>query len=437
MPSGVAVVRVTGRAAGVALDRLAGPRPRPRRAALRPIGPADDPIDRGLVLWFPGPDSATGEDVAEFHLHGGRAVVGAVLDALAGLPDLRPAEPGEFTKRAFLNDRIDLTEAEGIGDLVAAETEAQRRQALRQMGGGLRALYDAWRGRLVRALAHLEADLEFPDEDLPDGVSSSVRATVAGLAAEIADHLADGRAAERVRTGIAVAILGAPNAGKSTLLNVLARRDAAIVSPVAGTTRDVVEVHLDLAGLPVALWDTAGLRHARDPVEAEGVRRSLARAEAADLRLVVLDGAAWPAVPPSVAPMLAGAGPGRDPLIVWAKADLRNDAGPANAVLRTEAPDGLWIAAPTGTGLDRLEAALAERVAGLATLAGGLAPTRSRHRAALIETLAALARVQSAEALELAAEDLRLAAAALGRITGRVDVEDLLDVVFRDFCIGK
>ncbi|MCA8932625.1 MAG: tRNA uridine-5-carboxymethylaminomethyl(34) synthesis GTPase MnmE [Rhodospirillaceae bacterium] len=440
MPAGVAVVRVSGRSARSAIAALAPPLPEPRRAVLRPIGPAGDAIDRGLVLWFPGPHSATGEDVAEFHVHGGRAVVGDLLEALGRLADLRPAEPGEFTRRAVLNGRMDLTEAEAVADMVAAETAMQRRQALRQMGGALRTRYDGWRTRLLAALAHLEADLDFPDEDLPAGIAAAVAPEVAALAEEITRHLDDGGAAERVRSGVAVAILGPPNAGKSSILNKLARRPAAIVSHIAGTTRDVVEVHLDLAGLAVTLWDTAGLRDdGGDEIEAEGIRRSLERAETADLRLVVLDGAGWPDVPAATAGVLASAD-----LAVWNKADLRGAGSPGGdppAESKVEPMAGgvpaLWVSALTGAGLAELEAALAERAGGLAALAAGLGPTRTRHRAALQDTKAALVRALATAEPELAAEDLRVAATALGRITGRIDVEDLLDVVFRDFCIGK
>ena len=425
--AGVAVVRVSGPAAGAAVDTLAPPRPPPRQAVLRRIGPPGDPIDRGLVLWFPAPASFTGEDLVEFQVHGGRAVVDGLVDALVALPGLRPAEPGEFSRRAFLNGKLDLTEVEAVADMVAAETAAQRRQALRQLGGALRRQYDGWRARLVRCLAHVEADLDFPDEDLPAGIIAAVAPELAGMRQEIARHLDDGGAAERLRAGVAVAILGPPNAGKSSLLNRLARRDAAIVSHLAGTTRDVIEVHLDLDGVPVAVWDTAGLRAGGDAIEAEGVRRSRARAAEADLRLVVLDGARWPEVPEAVADMIDATA-----LVVWNKADLRpaTPGGPPAA-------EPVWISALTGAGLDMLERALSERVAALAGVAGGLAPTRARHRTALEDTRAALDRALAAPAPELAAEDLRLAARALGRITGRVDVEDLLDVVFRDFCIGK
>ncbi|MBM3488385.1 MAG: tRNA uridine-5-carboxymethylaminomethyl(34) synthesis GTPase MnmE, partial [Alphaproteobacteria bacterium] len=289
--AGIAVIRVSGPGAGLALRALGLARlPPPRRATrARLRDAAGESIDDGLVLWFPAPASYTGEDVAELHVHGGRATVAAMLGALAAIPGLRPAEPGEFTRRAFENGKFDLTAAEGLADLVAAETEAQRRQALRQRDGALARLYDGWRGRLVRTLAHLEADLDFADEDLPDDLGRSAATALAALAAEVHAHLAGAGRGERLRDGLSIAIVGAPNVGKSSLLNVLAQREAAIVATTAGTTRDVIEVHLDLGGYPVVLADTAGLRPTDDPVEGEGVRRARARAMAADLKLAVFD----------------------------------------------------------------------------------------------------------------------------------------------------
>ncbi|WP_207485333.1 tRNA uridine-5-carboxymethylaminomethyl(34) synthesis GTPase MnmE [Arenibaculum pallidiluteum] len=424
---GVAVMRVSGPAAGGALSALTGrslpPARRASLARLRDPG-TGDPIDTGIVLWFPGPASFTGEDVAEIQVHGGRAVVAALAEALAARPGLRPAEPGEFSRRAFENGRLDLTEAEAIADLVDAETSAQRRQALRQMDGALGRLYEDWRGRLMRALAHLEAEIDFPDEDLPGGVGAAVRPVLEALAGEIADHLDDGHRGERLRDGISVAILGAPNAGKSSLLNALARRDAAIVSETAGTTRDVIEVHLDLGGYPVVLADTAGLREATDAVETEGIRRALARAEAADLRIAVFDAAALPALDARTAALLGGS-----TLAVVNKIDAHPGAVVPNGMMALSAKTGAGVAAVMG----RLEALVAER------FGVGQAPalTRARHRAALEDCRRALAGALEAPLPELAAEDVRLAVRALGRITGRVDVEDLLDVIFRDFCIGK
>jgi tRNA modification GTPase len=296
---------------------LAGGLPPPRVARHVRLRDPDsgEALDDGLALWFPGPRSVTGEDVAELHLHGSRAVLGAVM-AVLRRRGLRLAEPGEFTRRAFLNGKLDLTQAEAVADLAAAETEAQRRQALRQLDGALGALYRGWGDRLLRLLAHLEAAIDFPDEDLPPAIEARVADETADLACEIERHLADGHRGERLRDGIAVAIVGPPNAGKSSLLNQLARREAAITSPIAGTTRDVIEVAIDLAGYPVVLADTAGLRETADAIEQEGLRRALARAESAELRLFVFDAAR-----PEDA-VGAVQWPGPDTLLVANKIDL-------------------------------------------------------------------------------------------------------------------
>jgi len=336
---------------------------------------------------------------------------------------VRLAEPGEFTRRAFFHGKLDLTQAEAIADLTAAETEAQRRQALRQLDGHLGALYRGWSARLLQMLAHFEAAIDFPDEDLPPAIEAEVAAEAATLAAEIAAHLADGHRGERLRDGITVAIVGPPNAGKSSLLNQLARREAAITSPVAGTTRDVIEVAIDLAGYPVILADTAGLRESSDAIEQEGLRRALARAEAAELRLFVFDAAR----PEDTAG--AAAWPGPDTLLVANKIDLIAGAGALP-------PGALAVSALTGDGVPELIEALRQRVSADFDLAAPLL-TRARHRAALEDAAVALSRALAATLLELKAEDLRLAWRSLGRITGTVDVEDLLDVIFADFCIGK
>lgn len=406
------------------------PPPAPRVAVLRRFRKprSGEPIDRGLALWFPAPESATGEDVAEFHIHGGPAVVAALADALAALPGLRPAEPGEFTRRAFAAGRLDLTEVEGIADLIAAETEAQRRQALRQMEGGLHTLYEGWRGSLLEAMAHVEATLDFSDQDLPDDAAAVVDPRLAALETEIAAHLDDDRRGERLRAGFSVVILGAPNAGKSSLLNRLAGRDAAIVSARAGTTRDVIEAHLNIAGWPVTIADTAGLRESTDEVEGEGVRRALAQAESADLALVVLDGACWPAVDRRSLALASDAS-----LLVLNKIDLLPGAPPATVEGRAALP----VSCRTGAGIDTLVASLAAAIERRYPIAAEPALTRARHRQALADCQAALARGRAQPADERLTEELRLAATALGRITGRVDVEDMLDIVFRDFCIGK
>jgi tRNA modification GTPase len=427
---GVAIVRVSGPLAGTALTTLTGrPLPAPRMASFVRLTVPDSGefLDQGLVLWFPSPHSFTGEDVAEFHVHGGRAVIAGVIDALASLPGLRIAEPGEFSRRGFENGKFDLTAAEAIADLVDADTSAQRRQALRQMEGELGRLYDGWRHRLTRALAHLEADIDFPDEDLPEGVAVMVRPELEALAGEIAAHLNDNRRGERLRDGIHIAILGAPNAGKSSLLNVLARREAAIVSERAGTTRDVVEVHLDLGGFPVVLADTAGLREAADEIESEGIRRALDRAANADLKLAVFDATALPELDAQTLAVVDD-----QTLVVLNKVDSTS-----GVVQEIGGKPAMPVSARTGEGLPELLRALTSAVQTRFEAPGVPALTRARHRGALEECAASLHRAMSADLPELAAEDVRLASRALGRITGRVDVEDLLDVIFQDFCIGK
>src|SRR5216683_4237567 len=391
-------------------------------AIIRLSGPASGPAVHALALWFPAPGSVTGEDVAELHVHGSRAVIAAIMAALGRL-GLRLAEPGEFTRRAFLNNKLDLVQAEAVADLAAAETEAQRRQALRQLDGRLGELYRGWSDRLLRLLAHLEAAIDFPDEDLPPEIEAHVAAETVVLAAEIARHLADGHRGERLRDGIAVAIVGPPNAGKSSLLNQLARREAAITSPIAGTTRDVIEVAIDLAGYPVLFADTAGLRDSADAIEEEGRRRAVARAESAELRLFVFDAGC------SGDAHGAEQWPGPDTLLVANKIDLAADRG--------SLPHGaLALSALTGEGIPELIATLAARIAGSYDIAAPLL-TRARHREALENGAEALTRSLRADLPELRAEDLRLAWRSLGRITGRADVEDLLDVIFADFCLGK
>jgi tRNA modification GTPase len=429
-PGALAVVRLSGPRAGDVVKQLTRkPLPTPRRMVLRTLVDPDtgEAFDKGLVVWFAQPDTETGEPMAELHLHGGRAVVGAALDALARLEFCRLAEPGEFTRRAFENGKLDLTEAEGIADLVAAETAAQRRQALQQMDGALHRLYEAWRSRGLRALAHLEAAIDFPDEDLPEGLADEVRVAIAGLRAEIAAHL-DDRRGERLRDGLSIAIIGPPNAGKSSLLNLLARREAAIVSETAGTTRDVIEVHLDLGGWPVVLADTAGLRESDDAIEQEGVRRAWARADAADLRLLVLDASGdWRAELLAITGSMENWTPSRD-IVVTNKADL----------VAIEDPLVVALSARDGTGLPRLLTRLKQAAEAAMQEGAGAPPlTRARHREALLDCQASLDRALRAPEVALAAEDLRLALRAIGRITGTVRLDELLDVIFRDFCIGK
>lgn len=430
--AGIAIVRLSGGEALHALQRLRGhgcAEPLARRATVcRFRGTAGDVIDEGLFLWFPRPKSFTGEDVVELHVHGGRAVISAMLDELARMPGLRPAEPGDFTRRAFDNGRLDLTAVEGLADLVAADTPAQRRQALSQLSGRLADVYDDWTGRLTRALAWLEAAIDFADEDLPEGIAAATRAAVDAVRAEMAVHLADGRRGEIVREGFSIAIVGPPNAGKSSLLNALAQRDAAIVAETAGTTRDVVEVRLDIGGYAAVVADTAGLRPGTDPVEEEGIRRALVRATQADLVLLLVD-ATDPGAAAGIGEQLRDAGVA-DVMVCTNKVDL----------VEPGVGDGQAhpLSVRTGAGMAELLAALARRIAshvGKVTEAPVL--SRLRHRLAIEACVGHLSRFAAVVQPDLAAEDVRLAVRELGRITGRVDVEDLLDVIFRDFCIGK
>ncbi len=430
--AGVAVIRLSGPQAGQALGVLSGPLPQPRRAALRTlINGQGEAIDQALALWFPAPASFTGEDVAELHVHGGQAVIAAALEALLALPGMRLAEPGEFTRRAFEHGKLDLTEAEGLADLVDAETEGQRRQALRQMQGGLKDLYNGWRGQLLSAIALVEAEIDFPDEDLPEGLASRAEPQIEALAQSLAAHLDDHRRGERVRDGYRIAIIGAPNAGKSSLLNALAGREAAIVSPIPGTTRDIVEVRLTLAGFPVWIADTAGLRKAADAIEAEGVRRALARAEEADLRLIVID-----AADPAAIPEAAKAGD----IVVWNKVDLTQDPHPSSLLQREMEGNQILqrtLSTLTGEGFPGLVSAITARVVQDLGQSEAPALSRARHRALVGQAVEELALALKAPAPELAGEHLRRAADALGRLTGRIDVEEILGEIFGRFCIGK
>jgi len=407
--SAVAMLRVSGPRARAAMRALSrrDDDPAPRVATRRTLrAPGDGAaFDDALVLWFPAPRSFTGEDIVEFHLHGGRATCRAALSALAAMEGLRLARPGEFARRAFDHGRLDLSQVEALADLIEAETEGQARQAMRQLESGLGARCEDWRRRLLEARAHAEAEIDFPEEDLPVGLSAALGPRLRALEAEIAACLDDGRRGERLRDGFSVAVLGPPNAGKSSIINYLVRRDAAIVATVPGTTRDVLEVELDLGGWPVTLADTAGLRsldaaidQSQAEIEREGMRRARARAGTADLRLVVLpaDGAA-------------------------------------------AALEALAVSALTGVGMDRLAAAIEARAA--AALGGQAREpalvTRARHREALEVARAAISRARASLAPELRAEELRVAGEALGRITGRSGVEDMLDLLFSSFCIGK
>jgi tRNA modification GTPase len=440
-PAAIAVVRISGPSAGVALQALIGRVPEPRKAALARVrDPASgEVIDEALALWFPGPHSETGEDVAELQLHGGQAVIAGLFAALGRIDGCRPAEAGEFTRRAFGNGKLDLTEVEGLADLIAAETRAQRRLAFRQLKGLIGDRAEEWRRELIEALALVEARIDFSDEaDVPENLVEPALFAAQQLRSKIVACLVGSGRSERLREGLVVAIAGPPNAGKSTLLNRIAKREAAIVSPIPGTTRDVIEVHLDLDGYPLTLLDTAGIRESTDPVEQEGVSRARSRAAGADLVLWVIDASAAEAAAERV---------GQWPMSteVWL---LSNKIDLVGKDLRTSgsflAKDGInrsfTMSARSGAGVDSLVGALSDFARSYFGATESAIVTRARHRKAFEETIAALDRALSHQASgqeELIAEDLRSAAIVLGRLTGQVDVEDILDVIFRDFCIGK
>jgi tRNA modification GTPase len=416
--SGVAVIRISGQSVRDVLGNLAGKVPEPRRAVLRPIRWQDQHIDDGLVLFFPGPASFTGEDVAEIQVHGSPAIVRSLEDVLGRMPGLREAQPGEFTRRALMNGRLDLVQVEGLGDLLAAETEAQRRQAMRLYEGELGRRVASWRAQLVDAVALLEATIDFSDEEIPTDLISEVVTRVQGLRTELSQELAGVSASERVRDGFEVAIIGRPNVGKSTLLNALAQREAAITSEVAGTTRDVIEVRMDIGGLAVTLLDTAGMRDAEDPVERIGVERARARAEAAELRVFLLDEAGLP----------EGLVQRDGDICVWAKADLGSR------------PGGLAVSGRTGEGIAVLISEIEARLGLMAAGAGAI--VLRRHQLAVELAKARLAEAeeklrQDATQVDIAAGILREAVAAFDSLLGRVDVEAYLDIIFARFCIGK
>lgn len=431
----VAVVRLSGPGAADAVLALAGSLPAPREARLRRLmGPDRRVIDEALVLWTPGPNSYTGEDAAELHLHGGLAIVDAVSEALLAA-GLRLAEPGEFTRRAFEHGRLDLAQAEAVADLVDAETEGQRRQALAQLGGALGRRYETWREALLEALANLEAAIDFPDEELPSDVAGRARGPLQTLELELAEALEGAGRGERVREGYRIAIIGAPNAGKSSLLNRLLEREAAIVTAIPGTTRDVIEAPLVIGGFKVLLADTAGLRETGDEIEGEGVRRARAWADGAALRLWVVDcsadDGAW---------RLASDAVRRGDLLLLNKSDQPggSDRGWAAAHAEAAGVDVMEVSAATDEGIEALHGTLDVRIA--AELSGGEFPaaTRARHRNRLEEALAAVRRgLGTLEKPELAAEDLRLAGRALGRVGGRIGPEEVLGRIFSSFCVGK
>lgn len=427
-PAGVAIIRISGPDVRFGLETLIGSVPAPRSAVLSEIRDISGLLDRGIVLFFPAPNSFTGEDVAELQIHGSRASVMAVLSALGAIEGFRLAEPGEFTRRAFEHGRMDLTSVEGLSDLIRAETDAQRRQALGQADGNLKALYEGWAKRLTHARAMIEADIDFSDEeDVQGSVVDQIWPDLATLSQEISDHIGKARTGEIVRSGYRVALIGAPNAGKSSLLNCLANRDVAIVSDIPGTTRDAIEVRLDIGGQLVVLIDTAGLRETQDAVELEGIRRSNLAAETADLVLALRSSES---IETSEGDNLRGT---PNTLTVWTKSDLigsdPRDSGGAEFL----------ISSKTGSGIDTLIAAISDRLMMLDRGVNDLYPTRERHVLLLRQCLSDLSPAidETLTPLEIRSEHLRSASVSLGRITGMVDVEDLLGVIFLEFCVGK
>ena len=417
LPAGVAVVRISGPEAFPALSRLtSSAQPEPRKAALRRIRSRDGRmIDEALVLTFPAPHSFTGENVVELHLHGSRAVVNAVSAELGDMEGLRAAEAGEFSRRAFENGRLDLVEAEGLSELISAETEMQRRLAVEQSFGGQSRLYQTWAERLTHARAMIEAELDFADEDdVPGSVGEQVTGEIAAVAAELDAHLKSAKGGEIIRDGFKVAIVGAPNAGKSSLLNYLANRDVAIVTDVAGTTRDVLHVDLDMDGYLVRLFDTAGIRHSTDAIEQEGIRRARQMIEKADLVLQLEE---------------IGTAADVDKLPNALRVGTKSDIHPASPSY------DLCLSTVTGDGIDTLREKIISRIR--SAWSGSIAPTRERQLTLLRDTSISLQAALNTSELELRAEHLRRAAVSLGRITGHVDVEQLLDVIFSQFCIGK
>tara|TARA_Y100000814_G_scaffold231188_1_gene175083 strand:+ start:1267 stop:2547 length:1281 start_codon:yes stop_codon:yes gene_type:complete len=426
----VSVFRISGQLASYIHKHLIhGKRSLPRIASVRWL---HDPetgkrIDRGIVLWFPGPKTFTGEDIVELHTHGGRSVREAMINALNFINGVRLAEPGEFSARAFINGKVDLTEAEGIADLISAETEAQRLQALRQMSGGLKELYETWRVKLIKLSAYLEAEMDFSDEALPSNINESVYSNIRELVSDIEIHLLDKNRGQKIRHGIQIALLGAPNAGKSSLLNILAKKDVAIVSDISGTTRDVVKINLDLEGIPVSVSDTAGIHSASGKIEKEGIKRSYIESKSSDIRIIILDGETWPEVPSEIIDLIND-----DSILLLNKSDLVKIS--SSNVIKQQPK---VISCLKGIGISEFTKELTEMVKNRYDIGENPLITRERHRKAASDCLEALKRSLNVDQIELLAEDLRLAIYALARITGRVDVEDILDVVFRDFCIGK
>ncbi|MHA1544405.1 MAG: tRNA uridine-5-carboxymethylaminomethyl(34) synthesis GTPase MnmE [Alphaproteobacteria bacterium] len=434
--AGVAVVRLSGPGAGMALKSLTGralPEPKMANLAKLKSPESEEIIDKCIILWFPGPESFTGEDVVELHVHGSPAIINKLSDVLSDL-GLRPAEPGEFTRRAFENGKMDLTQAEGLHDLVLAETEAQRKQALYQLGGGLSEIYSVWRDQLVSCLADIEATIDFSDEEIPGGLMKKVETGVETLKSGIENILGDFERGQAIRRGFKIVLLGPTNVGKSSLLNALAREEKAIVSDIPGTTRDAIEVHMDLAGYSVVLVDTAGLREAGDTIEEEGIRRALGHAREANLKLLLSEASAWPELSKELENQL-----GADAIVVLTKADKVSDK--SSVIKGRSGIESILISSENGQGLDELIKKLEARVVRALEASAPAGLTRVRHKQALGEALEALIRFLGHDLAKtdpaILAEDLRLASRAMASITGEVGVEEILGKIFSQFCIGK
>lgn len=427
--AGVAVVRLSGPNALKALEMLGvSPAPTPRMATLSSLThpKTGSLIDQALVLYFQGPASFTGEDVAEFHIHGSIAVYRELLEVLSTIPELRHANPGEFTHRAFLNGKMDLTAAEGLGDLIAAETVQQKSQAQKVFSGHMAAFYESLRAKMVRTLAHLEAYIDFPDEEIPPEVLTQVTNQINELTESIQNCLRDEARTRRIRDGIHVVILGAPNSGKSSLMNLLAKRDVSIVSDEAGTTRDAIEVHLDIGGFAVILIDTAGIRESNNSIESEGIRRAKAKAESADLKIVLFDGTAEP---DSESINLLDS----QSMAIFTKSDLASNLPDV-----IQGHPAIAISTKSGEGVDIVLENVSREIVKLCGDGSTMAYiTRERHRILLEEATKHLREIRLDQPIEIICEELRLASVAIGKITGRIDVDELLDEIFRSFCIGK
>ena len=431
--SGIAVIRVSGNKTEDVIKKITGNKlPNPREATKRKFNYIDtnELIDEGILLWFPGPNSYTGEDLAEFHIHGSRAVINALHNTISKIKNCRLAEPGEFTKRAFQNGKINLLKAESIADLISSETEIQRKQALKIMSGKSSDKFNSWREKLLKILSHIEAKIDFPDEDLPKDILSSIKETSEQVSSQIEKVLNDQKVGERIREGFKIAIIGPTNAGKSSLINYLSKRDVAIVSEIAGTTRDVIETHLNLDGYPVVISDTAGIRDSRDEIEEKGIKLALNRAEDADLKLVIIDGN-FDDLNKTLKDLI-----NENAILVVNKSDLLN--GNLNKKFRKY--EHVLISIKNDSNLDQLILKIKNKLENKFINNEDILITRERHRKNLEHCIVHLKNFKNkngSKDFDKAAEDLRLATRHLGMIVGKVDVEEILDSIFNDFCIGK